>query len=221
MKLVKAILDNIPAETIDTLKGDFNLSEAQTSSILNSVVPGLLSAIKAKIVTDTDGDEHSNGFLSLISEFYDDNKDSNDLMNSLFSGNNEAISMLTNRVSSLTQIDADTISNIIPSLTPAIMGGVSKMFDSFDINTLLGGQSDNVLGNFFSESQAGKSLYGGAIKAANSFIGSIFGGDTQKKMSEDNASMVETNGSLSMILDLFDQDNDGSVMDDIYHMLVK
>ena len=73
----------------------------------------------------------------------------------------------------------------------------------------------------FLSNDSNGSPYESAIKAANDFIGNIFGGQTAEKLAAESSQLAPQNDFAQTILDLLDQDNDGSVMDDIYHMLVR
>ena len=51
MKLVERVLDNIPSEEISDIATEFGFSSQKMSSVIHAVIPGILSAFKARIVS--------------------------------------------------------------------------------------------------------------------------------------------------------------------------
>lgn len=210
MKLVDRVLDNISAETIETLAQKFELNSSKMSAIINSMIPGVLSAFKARIVSSMNtGDIKP--LLDLISDAQTDIT-----IDALFNDNTEALNTVYNRVSEFTAIDIQKISQIVPKTMPIVSVAISQMLQEFGSSSLLTAGN-----NFMSELITSDNGYEQAINAANKFIGNIFGIDMQKKNTPNKNPAAEDDNFIQNLYDLFDQDNDGSVMDDIYHMLVR
>ncbi len=212
MKLVERVLDNIPSEEISEIAAEFNMPAVNISSVMNAIIPGILSAFKAKLVSGMNTGDVS----SLLGMF--ESTQSNFDINQLFNDNTEALNTLYGRISEFSGIDEQKISEIVPAIMPTISNAVSNMLQDFGASTLIA-QGNNFITDLVS-TNAG---YETAINAANDFLGSVFGMETKKELSipASSAELNEHDSFVQNLFDLFDQDNDGSVMDDIYRMLVK
>jgi hypothetical protein len=224
MKLVEKVLENLPQDTVTHLSQLLNVDSVQISSALNALIPGVLSAFKAKLVTDM-SQGNATGFLDIVSHFTGNTSTASEQLNTLFAGNSDAMDTLTQRVSAFSGMNVSDVQTLLPAALPTIMTGVVDMVKSVGVSSAITSGSE-LLNSFLSEKNA-SSPYETAIAAANKFIGSVFGGSTQAKMNANIASdSVEADAPaggdfVHTIIELFDQDNDGSVMDDIYNMLVK
>lgn len=215
MKLVEKVLENISSENLQSLSSDFRLSPEQTLGAVNALIPGILSALKAKLFTGL-AQGNTGDFLNIINDFSSENFN----IRTLFSDNSEALTTLSDRISAFANIDGQTVKNFIPSALPMIMTAITQMLHTVGTHSLMATGSQ-LLGNFFTDKMQG-SPYEIAIKSANAFLSSVFGGNTEEILSNTvNNDVANNNNFIQTVLDLFEQDNDGSVMDDIYHMLVK
>ena len=218
MKLVEKVIEQIPQQNLQTLSDNYNIGSDQITNALNALVPGILSAFKAKIVTGLN-DGNSADFLNLVSNFNSDTSDNRALLTSLFGKNQDVIDTLIQRVSAFSGINEDVVKSFIPAAMPAVMTGVTEMIQNVTVDSAIATGSE-ALSNFFSGNST-HSPYESAIKAANDFLGNVFGGQTAEKLAAESNQLSPQNDFAQTILDLLDQDNDGSVMDDIYHMLVR
>ena len=213
MKLVERVLDNISSEEITDIASGFGLSSQKISSLMNATISGLLSAFKARIVSSM----NSGDLSPLLQVINSANSDFN--INDLFDGNSEALTTLYQRISEFSNIDVEQISQIIPNIMPVISNAITTMFQEYGANMLIasGGNFINDLTNNSSTS------YETAINAANSFLGSVFGNISEQipVANIQSQGLKNDNFFVQNLFDLFDQDNDGSVMDDIYRMLVR
>lgn len=210
MKLIERVLDNISSEEITDIASVFGFTNQKMSSVMNATISGILSAFKARIVSSL----NSGDVTPLIETMNNFN------LNDLFDGNSTAINTVYNRISEFSGIETDKIHDIIPHIMPLISGAITKMFQEYSTNMLV---SEG--GNFISE-LINNSSYDTAINAANNFLSSVFG-TAPETMPQQNiggsssVGQVSNNSFIQNLFDLFDQDNDGSVMDDIYRMLVR
>ena len=218
MKLVEKVIEQIPQQNLQSLSDGYNIDSDQVSNALNALVPGILSAFKAKIVTGLN-DGNSMDFLNFISNVGSDSNDNQALLSSLFGDHTDVVDTLVQRVSAFSGMNEETVKAFIPSAMPTIMSGITDMIQNVTMDSAIETGSQ-ALTSFLSGDHSG-SPYESAIKAANDFIGNVFGGQTAAKLAEDNSQMSPQNDFVQTILDLLDQDNDGSVMDDIYNMLVR
>lgn len=218
MKLVEKVIEQISQQNLQSLSDSHNIDLDQIKNALNALVPGILSAFKAKIVTGLN-DGNTSDFLNLISNFNSDSNDNQALLSSLFGDHTEVVNTLIQRVSAFSGMSEDTVKAFIPAAMPIIMSGITEMIQNITMDSAIETGSQ-ALSSFLSEENSA-SPYENAIKAANDFIGKIFGGQTAEKLAEESSSLAPQNDFAQTILDLLDQDNDGSVMDDIYHMLVR
>ncbi len=210
MKLVERVLDNISSEEISDVASGLGFSSQKMSSIIHSVIPGVLSAFKARIVSSMNSGDMS-PLLNMIS-----NANTNFNINELFDSNTEALGTLYSRISELSGIDVNQISTILPQIMPTISNAISTMFQEYGSNMLVASG-----GNFINELMNNNG-YETAVSAANSFIGSIFGTAPEQSVATSDEQVTSDNDNFAQnLFDLFDQDNDGSVMDDIYRMLVR
>ncbi len=214
MKLVERVLDNIPSEEISDIASEFGFSSQKMSSVIHAVIPGILSAFKARIVSSMNSGDMS-PLINLIN-----NTESSFNINELFDDNSQALNTLYQRISEFSGIELSQISQILPALMPTISHAISTMFQEYGANTLI-----NSGNNFINELVANNNGYETAIDAANNFLGSIFGTVTQQTSETTSVAQTaiasESDNFVQNLFDLFDQDNDGSVMDDIYRMLVR
>ena len=218
MKLVEHVLDNISSEEISDVASEFGFSSQTMSSVIHAMIPGVLSAFKARIVSSMNSGDMSS-LLGVIS-----NTESNFNINELFDDNSEALNTLYQRISEFSGIEISKISEIVPSIMPTISNAISTMFQEYGSNALMTSGS-----NFISELIKGNNGYDTAIDAANNFLGSVFGNVPEEAQVQNSGQNLVTNAVTSTdgdsfvqnLFDLFDQDNDGSVMDDIYRMLVR
>lgn len=210
MKLVERVLDNISTDEVTSLAAAFNLPQTKMTSVINSMIPGILSAFKARIVSSM-----NSGNIEPLTNLLN-NIHTNLSIDELFDDNIQALNTVYQRISQFTGIPIHDIAHIVPSLMPTISNAISKMLQEFGSASLM--ISGN---NFINDLVTNENGYDKAINAANKFIGSVFGLDMeQDSQIKSHATSVE-DGFLQNLFDLFDQDNDGSVMDDVYHMLVR
>lgn len=209
MKLVERVLDNISSEEISDIASGLGFSAQKMSSVIHSVIPGILSAFKARIVSSINSGDMS-PLLNMLS-----NNNTNFNIHELFDSNTEALSTLYSRISELSGIDVNQISSIVPHIMPTISNAISTMFQEYGSNMLVASG-----GNFINE-LLNNNTYETAINAANNFIGSVFGTPPEETAATNVQATTENDSFAQNLFDLFDQDNDGSVMDDIYRMLVR
>jgi hypothetical protein len=221
MKLVERVLDNISSEDMADIASGFGFSSQKMSSLMNATISGLLSAFKARIVSSMNSGDMS-PLLQVINS-----TDTDFNINDLFDGNSEALSTLYQRISEFSNIDVGQISEIIPHIMPVISNAITTMFQEYGANMLIASG-----GNFINDLMSNNNTnYETAINAANNFLGSIFGNapesiptNAQEQATAPNIqsqALKSDNSFVQNLFDLFDQDNDGSVMDDIYRMLVR
>ncbi|MEM6603432.1 MAG: hypothetical protein AAF621_05215 [Pseudomonadota bacterium] len=219
MKLVEKVYGEIAPDDIRGLALDNNITEADAKNVIQALIPGILSALKAKLVTGLN-EGNASDFLTVIDEFSKPHLDGQVILNRLFSNNKQALETLTERVAAFSNVDKVLAKQFVPASIAPVMTAIVKMIKKIGDESQINAASSE-LDDFFNI-RTSNSPYEVAIKAANDFIGSVFGGEVEKKMQAENIDRITPQNNLVYtLLDLFDQDNDGSVMDDIYHMLVK
>jgi Bacterial protein of unknown function (DUF937) len=212
MKLVERVLDNIPSEEISQIASEFGFSSQKMSSVINATISGALSAFKARIVPSINSGDMS-PLLGLVN-----GTNENFNLNELFDSNSAALNTLYQRISEFSGVDSTQISQIIPTIMPVISNAITTMFHEYSANTIT-----ESAGNFISDLMSNNNGYETAISAANNFLGSVFGNlpDQTSHINNTQDTPKNDNFFVQNLFDLFDQDNDGSVMDDIYRMLVR
>ncbi|MFT6071978.1 MAG: hypothetical protein ACJARD_001330 [Alphaproteobacteria bacterium] len=211
MKLVERVLNNISSEEISDIASEFNFSAEKMASIVNAVIPGVLSAFKARIVSSMNSGDMS-PILGVLS-----NTETSLNINDLFDGNETALNILYHRISEFSNIDLDKTAEIIETTMPTISNAVATMFQEFSADVLMSPESNSHINELISS----ESGYEQAVNSANNFLDSVFGTtNAGEKIIQGNI-VVENDDFVQNLFDLFDQDNDGSVMDDIYRMLVR
>lgn len=209
MKLIEKVLENISDNDIQTIATKCHINEGQVEQILQSITPGILSAFKAKIVTNLDAGT-TNTLVDILSA---------PSTETLFSYNQEALDTLTSRVSALTEFSKEQIDKFLPIFLPVIIKGIADMLQSMT-GTALFETGSQMLNNFFSSTPDNNSSYENAIDAANKFLNSVFGKNVVA--APNSSDIAEENGQiLQHILEVFERNNDGSMMDDIFNMLIK
>jgi hypothetical protein len=212
MKLVDRVLDNISSEEIADISSEFGFSAQKMSSVINATISGVLSAFKAQIVSSM-----NSGDLSPLLELINNDSDTFNLKQ-LFNSNAAVLNVLYTRIGEFSDVSAVQISEIIPAIMPLISNAITTMLQEYGTNTII-----SPTGSFISDLMHNNSGYEVAINAANKFLNSVFGNkvdDTaQANVMQD--SLENDSFFIQNLFDLFNQDNDGSVMDDIYRMLVR
>lgn len=212
MKLVERVLDNIPSEEISDIASEFGFSSQKMSSVINAAISGALSAFKARIVSSI-----NSGNMSPLLELVNGSSENFNL-NELFDSNSVALNTLYQRISEFSGVDTQQISDIVPTIMPVISDAITKMFQEYSANTLA-----STTGSFITDLMSNNNGYETAINAANNFLGSVFGTAPEQTpyINAPLGTPKNDNFFVQNLFDLFDQDNDGSVMDDIYRMLVR
>jgi hypothetical protein len=213
MKLVDRVLENISSQEITQIASSFGLAPQNMSSIMHAMIPGVLSAVKARIVSSMNSGDTSS-LMSLL-----DTSSQNLNTQKLFDDNPTVMNTLYQRISEFSGVDQNTIESLAPNLMPVISGAVTSMLKNFGTAAITQQGS-----NFMTDLLSSNSNFETAITSANDFISSIFGTKTpETELNSDKAQPSDNNQNpvLQNLFDLFDQDNDGSVMDDIYRMLVR
>gem|GEM_PF-4304659 len=211
MKLVERVLQNISSEDISELASAYNFSSSKMLSVINSVIPGVLSAFKARIVSSMNSGDVT-PLLGILSHSHTDLNIEN-----LFDDNEAALQILYQRVSAICDIDINKTPEVVKSTMPTISNAIVTMFQEFNADALMSPENNNYINQLITSDNG----YEKAISAANNFLNTVFDKKvvTTKNANENTA--PESDNFVQNLYDLFDQDNDGSVMDDIYHMLVR
>lgn len=211
MRLVERVLDNISSEEVSDLASEFGFPAQKMSAIINATISGVLSAFKARIVSSMNSGDMS-PLLKVINTPQEEFN-----INDLFDGNSEVLNTLYQRIGEFSNVDNQTISTIVPTIMPIISNAITEMFQKYSSNAVLSSG-----GNFINDLMSNNG-YEVAVNAANKFLGSIFGKlPEQVTFTNEQSSLAQNdNFFIQNLFDLFDQDNDGSVMDDIYRMLVR
>lgn len=215
MKLVERVLDNITSEEILELASTFGISSQKLSSVIHAVIPGVLSAFKARIVSSM----NSGDMMPLLGILSDTNEADITIEN-LFNGNKAAMDTLYHRTSAVTTISIEETTMIIQAIMPTISSAIVAMLQDFSADALMSSENNNYINELITSDNG----YEKAISAANDFINTVFDKkvvDVPQEEDPSDVTMMEADGFVQNLFDLFDQDNDGSVMDDIYHMLIQ
>ena len=206
MSLTQVAIDNLPQSHLNALSEKFGLSETALSGAMGVLASAALSAVKAGVVRrSTQGEA-----VSLTSVFADFGEGAAaSPLGDLLGGNQQASDLLKSKVADAAGVSEGDAGALIQEAAPSLMNSLKEALQN--LPQLLSGDT---VGSAF----AGTG-YEGALNAANNFLQSVFG---EKAAAESGAVNTPGGGGVfQSLLDVIDADNDGSVTDDIFNMLVK
>jgi hypothetical protein len=211
MKLVERVLHNISSEEINDISSTLNISISKINSVITILIPGILSAFKAHIVSSMS----SGDVAPLLNVFINSQK--NMTIKDLFSNNHQALDMLYNRINEFSGIATMLVPDVINALMPTISQATLTMLQEYSVNSLIDDNDNNYIQQLITNDNG----YENAINDANKFLCSVFNTSIHDVENYSKIDNVSDDNFVQNLFNLFDQNNDGSVIEDIYHILIR
>ena len=147
-------------EVISGITKQTGASESETQSVVKTAVPTILGALQrnagssegAQGILNTISGKHDGSILDNLGGFFgsNDNSDGNSILGHVLGGQKDTVTQV---ISSKTGVASGTVSNIMASLAPILMGFLGKQSrnqqvgDSNGLSSLLGNLTGGLGGN--------------------------------------------------------------------------